>query len=116
MSRTQPSATEAVARRIECPYCGAKPGVWCQTDTGNWATYLHDGRSRPIYDVHSLGFTEGMRDSYAGVLWELENAGRWPRGLPRDWKVPDLVAWLQERIQVTTHWQESAQARAEGRE
>lgn len=57
------SDMDDLALSFACPYCGVGPGEWCRTSPGNHrSSYLHGGRSGPIYSAWRIGFREGLAD------------------------------------------------------
>ena len=57
--------TDDVAVRIQCDYCGARPGEWCRSRiTNKRSSWLHSARTHIVHDAWSLGYhaaQEGRR-------------------------------------------------------
>lgn len=92
-----------------CAFCKARPGVWCRRHahddpehrrppTGR-ASYLHDARTRRLYEFSRQQYAEGERGGIYSLAWSLERALKSvnPAQL---YAVSALIEWVEERAEA----------------
>lgn len=53
--------SDAIAVRLYCDYCHAKPGDWCRTKSGYTTQFLHACRTDLIREAWSEGYGESEK-------------------------------------------------------
>ena len=88
---------------LPCSFCGADPGTWCVTarpysrPPGQRAAYLHDARTRLLYEAWRAGRTSAEAMVYgrlAQLFLARANGEWWARETPTD--LPGLARWLSQ--------------------
>lgn len=78
---------------LACSFCGAQPGEWCRTarplkhEPGRRTTFLHDARTRLLWEAWKVGHTSGQAGVYGSLAQRLQARAEgawWARETPTD--------------------------------
>ena len=70
---SQQTINDLAVAHIRCPYCHQPAGQHCITKSGNRATWLHSGRTQPMYLAWVQGLEDGEHDMAHWYLQALQS-------------------------------------------